>query len=184
MQESTKKLGLGKNPRTFGLIALLIAIPVLVAGVSAVQHNNAKKNTKVLAATQIDDLMVKLGKLMDVPNETPTIATVSDVTKLRGQEFFAKAQNGDKVIIFPVAKKAVLYRPATNKIIEVALYNPPSVTPQASVVPSPTPTQPISLKSLRKTPTTAVTPQTSPSPTGKESLTGAPSPSNAPTPTQ
>ena len=180
MQESTtNKLGLGKNPRTFGLIAILIAIPICVGLVSTIQHKQVKKNTKVLAANQVNDIIVKVGKLMDLPNETPTVATVSDVTKLSGQQFFAHAQNGDKVIIFPNAKKAILYRPGTNKIIEVALYNPPVATPQASAEPSPTPTPIISLKSLKKVPTRQPEAQTSPKPTGGAS----PAPSSAITPT-
>lgn len=175
MQESTSnKFGFGKNPKTFGIIAILVAIPLCVALVSTFQHKQAKKNTKVLAATQVNDILSKVGKLMDLPNETPTIATVSDVTKLSGQEFFAHAQNGDKVIIFPNAKKAILYRPTTNKIIEVALYNPPSVTPQATESPStPTPTKPISLRELVK-PT--VKPSSSPSPSGGASGTPTPTP--------
>jgi hypothetical protein len=51
------------------------------------------------------------------------VATVSDASKLQSQQFFAKAQNGDKVLIFTNAKRAVLYRPSTNKVIEYAPVN-------------------------------------------------------------
>ncbi len=65
-----------------------------------------------------------IGKLMDLPQgEDPTLATVTDVSKLSGQAFFAKAQNGDQVLIYGTAKKAILYRPSLQKIIEVAPIN-------------------------------------------------------------
>ncbi len=61
---------------------------------------------------------------MELPSgETPTVAAVSDVSKLQGQQFFVNAKNGDQVLIYSNAKKAILYRPSTNKIIEVGPVN-------------------------------------------------------------
>lgn len=51
--------------------------------------------------------------------ETPTIATVSDADKVKSQTFFQRAENGDKVIVYQQAKKAILYRPSIHKIVEV-----------------------------------------------------------------
>jgi hypothetical protein len=48
------------------------------------------------------------------------MATVLEQDKLKDQPFFARAQNGDKVIIYTQNKKAILYRPSENRIIEVA----------------------------------------------------------------
>lgn len=95
-----------------------------------------------------DELISQVGKLIILPeNEQPTIATVSDLSKLAGQPFFAKAEVGDKVLIYQQAKKAILFRPSTNQIIELAPLNnngqaaapvstststPPSATPSES----------------------------------------------------
>jgi len=179
MESSNNKLGLGKNKRTLGIISILIIIPVFVGLISFVQQRNLK-NSQVLGANQVEDIIGKVGKLIDLPKETPTIATVSDISKLSGQEFFAKAQNGDKVIIFPKAQKAILYRPATEKIIEVAFYSPPAGTPSVTqaAVATPAPTQTVSLKSLLKEPTGNQKPSGSPAPT--DGATVAPSPSTAP----
>ena len=66
-------------------------------------------------------LINRIGALIALPEgETPTIATVNDPDLLKDQPFFAKAKKGDKVLIYPNAKKAILYDPESNKIIEVA----------------------------------------------------------------
>jgi hypothetical protein len=76
---------------------------------------------------------------MELPTgEEPQLATVSDAAKLKtDQPFFANAENGDKVLIYQTAKKAILYRPTTNKIIEVG---PVTLDNTTSTVPTPTPT--------------------------------------------
>ena len=123
-------------------IFLLIAVLLLFALSSSFyfwQKAKTSQNTSEKAAAEVSDLVTKVGKLYELPtNESPTIATVSDKNKLLDQPFFARAQNGDKVLIYTNNKKAILYRPSINKIIEVApinlsenLQNSP-VTPQAS----------------------------------------------------
>jgi|SRR3989344_6319278 len=88
------------------------------------------------------NLVEKIGILIELPaGEEPTIATVTDKTKLSDQAFFAPAQNGDVVLIYTDAKKAYLYRPSTNKILDVAPVNfptpAPTVAPQSEVGPTP-----------------------------------------------
>ncbi len=52
--------------------------------------------------------------------EEPTVATVSSLEQLAGQPFFASAKVGHKVLIYTKAKKAILYDPVIDKIVEVA----------------------------------------------------------------
>jgi hypothetical protein len=52
------------------------------------------------------------------------LATVTDASKLNSQRFFKDAQNGDEVLIYALASKAILYRPKINKIVEVASVQP------------------------------------------------------------
>ena len=66
---------------------------------------------------------------MVLPSEEPTIATVSNIEALRSQPFFANAKNGDRVLIYVNARKAVLYDPVNNKIVEatpINIGNPPA----------------------------------------------------------
>lgn len=79
------------------------------------------ENTDQLSEKEVSDLVAQVSKLMVLPqNETPTVATVIDKEKLAGQAFFNNAQNGDKLLAYLQSRKAVLYRPSENRIIEVS----------------------------------------------------------------
>lgn len=101
-----------------------------------IEVQKLKTNPQALqdaAKADVKKLVDQVAKLIAVPrDETPTVATVSDSEKLKSNAFFINSKNGDKVLIFSNAKKAILYRPGENKIIEVG---PVSIgTPSATVV--------------------------------------------------
>ncbi|MEK7168727.1 MAG: hypothetical protein AAB778_01830 [Patescibacteria group bacterium] len=76
------------------------------------------------AQAEVDVLIAEVGKLLALPSdEKPTVATITDVEKLKEQTFFKNAMNNDKVLIYTKAKKAILYRPSENKIVEVGAVN-------------------------------------------------------------
>ncbi len=80
-----------------------------------------KAVTAPSAEEEIAEVIGVIGTYMELPEgETPTIATVLDKEKLADQAFFNNSENGDKVLIYTTAKKAILYRPSTKKVIEVA----------------------------------------------------------------
>ncbi len=87
------------------------------------QLDDLKANPQRAAEDQTKDLLDKVGKLIVLPDETPTIATVSDLEALKDQPFFANAEVGDKVLIYTQAKKAILFSEKLNKIKEVAPVN-------------------------------------------------------------
>lgn len=69
------------------------------------------------ASEEARSLYDALSKHMEVPNETPTIARVDDKEKLKDQPFFKNAENGDRLVIFPESKKAIIYRESSDSII-------------------------------------------------------------------
>ena len=72
-------------------------------------------------AEEAAELVKRVGRHIELPiGETPTIATVTDIERLRSQLFFARAKNGDKVLVYRGAWKAILYDPVADRIIEVA----------------------------------------------------------------
>ncbi len=102
------------------------AVILLLAGSlaeNALQYGQIKalkSDPAYTASKETASLIAAVGRLMVLPDETPTIATVDDMDKLKGQAFFANAKKGDKVLIFTNAKKAVLYDPVADKIVESA----------------------------------------------------------------
>ncbi len=67
------------------------------------------------------EVISKVGTHIVLPkDEVPTLATVSDPEQLKKYPFFTNAEKGDKVLIYSLAKKAILYRPTGDKIVEIA----------------------------------------------------------------
>lgn len=123
------------------LIAVLAVIAVVGIGISAFlfyQYTTSQKelaNIKKAAASQknnpegVAKIVAEVGKIMKLPEgELPTMATISDVSKLKEQAFFRNSKNGDVLLVYNKAGKAILYSPADKKIVEVApisgVYNP------------------------------------------------------------
>lgn len=105
------------------IILVLFLLVVILTGVSLYLYFQSKKilgkedaNTK-----EINTIVTKVGKIAVLPmGETPTVATVSDPKSLAGQAFFVDAKQGDKVLMYSNAKKAYLYDPVQNKIINIS----------------------------------------------------------------
>jgi hypothetical protein len=102
-----------------------------------------KNNPTEAANIETQKIVNLVGKLMVLPdNETPVDITVTDITKLKNQAFFTNAENGDRMLVYSQAKKAILYRPSINKVVEVfnniTLNNP---TPTGSPLPTSAPVQ-------------------------------------------
>ncbi len=149
---ATKKKRVKKPDNTGLWIGILIVILALV-GVAVYSYNkyqdsklqvqtlnNKLANPQAVAKAEQTELITKVSKITVLPTgETPTVATVSDITKLKDQAFFVNAQNGDKVLIYTQAKKAYLYRPSTNKIINIA---PVNLGDQSSTTPTTPTTKP------------------------------------------
>lgn len=105
------------------VIALLFGA-IGAAGYFYKQFRDIQNNPNKMAQDELNSILIAVGKLIVLPTgEQPTMATVTDPEKLGGQPFFVHAKKGDKVLIYTNAKKAILYSPEINKIIEVAPLN-------------------------------------------------------------
>jgi len=131
------------------LMLLVVVILILLAGAPSIYFyqmyrkvQEQVKNPTEAAKADAQEVIAKVGKLIVLPvDEEPTLAVISDVSKLADQPFFAHAQNGDKVLIYTKAKKAILYRPETNLIIDVAPVNiGNAASPSGELQSTPTPT--------------------------------------------
>jgi hypothetical protein len=129
------------------LFFLLVAVAILgVLGTCYFygKYRAIKTNPDSEVQKETQALVSALGKLMELPrDETPAIAVISDKEKLKDQPFFKNAENGDRLFAYNTAMIAILYRPRTNKIINVApitINQPQNPAPETtSVTPAPTP---------------------------------------------
>ncbi|MFZ2484727.1 MAG: hypothetical protein WAX80_02125 [Minisyncoccia bacterium] len=102
------------------LTIIILAVLILISAVSTAGYFYLQSKKQ----DESKNILDQVSKLIILPqDEQPTIATITDLEQLKDQEFFANAEVGDKVIIYTKAKKAILYRPSENKIVEVAPLN-------------------------------------------------------------
>ena len=83
------------------------------------------------------DLTAYIGERVQLPHESPTVATVVDKSKLTNKSLASKAANGDKMLIFTNAKRLVLYRPSTKKVIDILSITSPNTTQTQAATPTP-----------------------------------------------
>jgi len=137
------------DPKISGKIALIIMIIIAAAALGGcawlyTKYTAVKQQASALATPagqqemaklEVQALLDKIGKLIVLPaGEEPTVATITDADALKKeQQFYQDASNGDKVVIYVQAKKAVIYNEAKNILVNVG---PIFVNEQASTTPS------------------------------------------------
>ena len=105
----------------FSFLMLVFVGSLVTAGYFYREYKRVKENPDLVSKEEVRSITSSIGRFMELPQgEEPTLATVTDIEKLKDQEFFKSAVNGDKVLIYTQARKAILYRPSTEKIIEFA----------------------------------------------------------------
>ncbi len=143
------------SPFLIGGVIVLILILLGLSVYFYLQYQHSQdllKNPANSSQSEVNNLVAKVGKHYDLPkNDSVTVATVSDMSKLAGQAFFSKAQNGDKVLIYPKTSIAILYRPSTDKIINVGPVNTQSQPAESSPSPSAVSTVKVALYNGTKT---------------------------------
>lgn len=147
-------------------------LPFVVGGIIAVviltltgyfffryrQSQRLLSNPTEAAKKEQAEIIKKVTAMIEAPaGEEPTVATIADIEKLKDKPFFTQAQNGDKVIVYANAKKAILYRPSSGKVVEMTVINP-----QPVANPTPTPPSAVAGVAIEATPvpTAASTPKT------------------------
>jgi len=126
------------NSKKINIVLLILLGISLITIASLYNQLNALKNP---GQQQVAQVVSAVGKLMLLPtNETPTVATVSDPSKLKDQPFFANSQAGDEVLVYQQNRIAILYSPDQNKIIQVSPLNISAPAPSTQTTASQTTT--------------------------------------------
>ena len=68
-------------------------------------------------------LIKRVAYLTVLPEESPTIATITNFEQLKNTKFFANAKNGNKVLLFRKSDRAILYDVVANKILNIGTFS-------------------------------------------------------------
>ncbi len=120
-------------------VGLIIGIIIGVGGLWVWNHFYGSSTTSQSAVTaqtdqaQMAALIAKVGKLVILPTgEQPVIATINDASSLiKQQAFYTGAIDGDVVLVYQKAAKAIVYSPSRNMIVNVGpviMQNPATST--------------------------------------------------------
>lgn len=113
--------------KTFLVTLLVLVIGAAVgAGVYLLRAtdtftSNAGDAQPQLTEQEVQSVVRGVGKLIRLPEgEEPVIASIIDVDQLVAtQPFYEGAENGDFLLIYPQAAKAIIYSPKRNIIVNV-----------------------------------------------------------------
>lgn len=104
------------------LIALAVVV-VLVIGALLYYRSSHQvfQANQQLSEEEVQAILSSVGRHIRLPEgEEPLIATIADINMLMEREpFYAGAQNGDVLLLYPNAGKAILYDAEGDIIINV-----------------------------------------------------------------
>ncbi|MDO8604006.1 MAG: hypothetical protein Q7K40_01170 [bacterium] len=113
-----------KEDKVMKIVVGLLVIATVAALFFYSQTRSLQQNPNKVNEEKIAALVNKVEKIIALPKgESPAMATVTDLAPLAGNPFFARAKIGDEVLLYTAAKKAFLYDPKANIILEVASLN-------------------------------------------------------------
>ena len=140
------------NKKTIVVLIILLVIGYGAAFYYFHQYKRLTMDPNAVAKQETAQLVAAVSKLMLLPvGEAPSIATVENREKLSSEPFFVNALNGDKVLIYYTAKKAFLYRPSTNQVINAAPLTMQNTDTVGNPVPAQTaPTAPVTAPTPKK----------------------------------
>ena len=108
--------------KIFITIVIWLLIGIVIGAFVIISYNYyhviKSNNSKTI---DLASLISKVGKLVILPTgEDPVMATINDAASLiKEQIFYKNAINGDVVLVYQKAAKAIVYSPSRNIIVNV-----------------------------------------------------------------
>jgi hypothetical protein len=123
-----------KSNKTLKILACILFVVVIAGNVYFyLLYKNARDSDPNV---QTEQIVSSLKRTVDVPNETPSVLTVVDKSKLKDSQIAQKSENGDKILLFQKAGQVYIYRPSTDKLINIL-----SIAPSNQAATQATPTE-------------------------------------------
>ena len=126
-----------KNKKILSVLIIIIIALLAFAIYNKFNTTAPAAGEGQLSEKEIKSLVTKVSKLINVPDETPVIATIIKADQLIAeQKFYAGSKDGDYLMVFPTAQKAIIYRESENKLINVGPIVVDPAAQQASSTPA------------------------------------------------
>lgn len=121
------------------ILSILIVLVIILLGYAVYNKFYTKTIYKgqQLPEKEVKSLVKKVSKIINVPEEIPVIVEIENAeTIMLEQKFYAGSKDGDYLIMFPAAQKAMIYRKKENKLINVGpiIVDQPNTTKQVNPV--------------------------------------------------
>ncbi|GMU74276.1 MAG: hypothetical protein AMXMBFR44_4730 [Candidatus Campbellbacteria bacterium] len=110
------------------LITLGVVIILLVAGFFMFKNKDAAEpetsvdiqEGQTLTDEDVQEIIQMVGRHIQLPDEMPEVGVVTDIEILRStQPFYANAENGNVLLLYPSISRAILFDPDQDVIINV-----------------------------------------------------------------
>lgn len=103
----------------FLLVCVLVALGATFYFYS--EWRGLRENPQAETEKEMREMVVRVRRLIDVPQgEVPALVRITDTKPLEDQIFFKNAKKGNVILFYAVARKAYLYDPEEDIIVEVA----------------------------------------------------------------
>ncbi len=148
MPEYNEQVVKRSSKKSWLKIFIILLITHLAVGFGGWKIGSDAKKVQVtglvteLSAKDVAAYVKKVSALMAVPkSETPKVVVLNNVDEIAKQQpFFIGAKNGDVFLVYNESKKAIIYRPSENLIINVGpVYGEPEKKQPEQVQNSTTP---------------------------------------------
>lgn len=102
------------------LFFMAVCIVTTGAAVYFYSQTVSLRNPQAITQEKIQELVDKVSMHIVLPvGEIPTVATINDLEVLKTQPFFMNAEVGDMLLVYEGARKAIIYSPSKDRIVEV-----------------------------------------------------------------
>lgn len=107
--------------KTIFKIILLLVITNVATGYISWNRALVQNQAKVFSFEETIDILNNVSEIIVLPkDETPELVQMTKADQVsKEQPFFVDAKNGDIFIAYAKAKKAIIYRPSENIIVNV-----------------------------------------------------------------
>ncbi len=119
--ETKKKIDKKKILKIAAIIIVAFLVLLLASGIAVMLKNISQpKNIFPVEKSSEETAVSRAAKHLLLPEEKPVIIEIKNSADLaKEQAFYAGARDGDILLIYAAAKKAVIYSPARDMIINV-----------------------------------------------------------------